>query len=430
MNTNEIIAAHTKKLNRIKRRCERANRSPNDSEIVIANQLLSEIEALRWGQDLPTEVPERTPIDTRKNGTYSGYETRSIGEKPTYRNLFGRPQDSGDFKTFGEFLNVVASNRSDDRLKVSENRNMVESVPSQGGFLVPDEHRAEIIDMILEQSIIMPKALMYPMKSKTLKVDCIDDSDHSSSRGGLAAVWVSEEGSMSVDDIDIRQLQFNARKLTLFLKVSNEWLADAPGADAMIKKAVAAEMAWQLDHVFINSGSGAGQPLSIMNSDGCKSVAIEAGQSSDSYVWENACKQHEAFHPAGESNGIWLFSSSLKNQAFCMSQGIGVGGAPFFPALSQASGKINLLGLPVIFSEHLKAAGDEGDCLLINPKRYAVALRQDLRIESSKHTYFSTDHTAFRAILRVDGMPIRNEVLTLSDGSTEVADFVTLAERV
>ena len=424
MNTNEIIGQHTKRLKRIKDRCTRAGRRPNDKEVIIANRLLEEIEALEWGQELPAGVPERTPI-----GDNSGYETRSIGGKPTYRNLFGKPQDSGDFKTFGEFLNVVASGRSDDRLKVSENRNMVESVPSQGGFLVPDEHRAEIIDMILEQSIIMPKSFMIPMTSKTLKVDAIDDSDHSSSRGGLVAQWTAEEGSMSPDDIDIRQLQFNARKLTLFLKVSNEWLADAPGADNMIKKAVAAEMAWQLDHVFINAGTGAGQPLSILNSDGCKSVSKEVGQSADTYIWENACKQHEAFHPAGEANGLWLMSPSLKSQAFTMSQSVGTGGSTFWPALSQASGKIDLLGLPLQFTEHCKAKGGQGDCLLINPKKYAIALRSDIRIESSKHTYFSSDHTAYRAILRVDGMPINSEVLTLSDGSTEVADFVTLAER-
>ena len=109
--------------------------------------------------------------------------------------------------------------------------------------------------------------------------------------------------------------------------------------------------------------------------------------------------------------------------------GIGTGGSHFWPALNQASGKISLLGLPLLFTEHCKAKGDQGDCLLINPQKYAIGLRADLRIESSAHVYFSTDHKAFRAILRVDAMPINNKVLTLSDGVTEVADFVTLDER-
>jgi HK97 family phage major capsid protein len=415
-------------LSALKDRCISENRNPTAEEHRIADQLLKQYDILEWTGDQPAG-PIHKPNISGGMGDDPVYSVGSVTNRPTYRSLFGAPKATDDFKTFGEFLATVASNRSDKRLMVSEGRNMVEAVPSQGGFLVPDEHRAEIIDMILEQSIIMPRATVYPMSHKSLKVDAIDDSDHSSSRGGLAAVWTAEEGTMSPNDIDIRQLEFTAHKLTLFLKCSNEWLADAPGSDAMIKRAVAAEMAWQLDHVFINTGTGAGQPLSILKCGGCKSVAKETGQDADTYLWENACAQHEAFHPAGEANGLWLMSPSLKSQVFTMNQAIGTGGSHFWPALSQASGRVDLLGLPLIFTEHCKAAGDQGDCLLINPKKYAIALRADLRIESSKHTYFTTDHTAYRAILRVDAMPINNEVLTLSDGTTEVADFVTLDAR-
>jgi HK97 family phage major capsid protein len=47
---------------------------------------------------------------------------------------------------------------------------MGETVPSGGGFAVPEEFAAWLLDSSLESEIVRPRATVWPMKSDTIKV--------------------------------------------------------------------------------------------------------------------------------------------------------------------------------------------------------------------------------------------------------------------
>lgn len=355
-------------------------------------------------------------------------QPEKVREKPRPRiqveNRAAGLEDHG-FKTLGEFTRAVVEGR-DERL---QKRTMNTGTPSEGGFIIPPAYGAPILDMALEQSILGSRATVYRTDRSTLTVPAISDTDHSASRGGLSATWTAEGGTMNPDDIELRSLEFKPYKLTLLLKATREFVDDAPNSEAFIRSTLASEIRWAVDNYCILNGTGAGQPLSIFNSSAIKSVAKEGGQAADTFLWENATKMDQALNPAAQGQAFWLLSPSLKAQVYTMAQAVGTGGGLVWSQPAGGGKGLPLLDHPIIWSEHTNVLGDKGDAMLINPKGYALCIRQDLRLEASKDVYFESDHVAFRAIVRIDGMPIQAGTMTLADGSTEVADFVTLDAR-
>jgi HK97 family phage major capsid protein len=73
---------------------------------------------------------------------------KAVPTRRKYADLFGRQSSSSGFRNFGEFLKTVhfSSQVFDPRLKAGA----TESVPSDGGFLVPSEFSQTIIDEAME----------------------------------------------------------------------------------------------------------------------------------------------------------------------------------------------------------------------------------------------------------------------------------------
>ena len=426
------------KLTDLKDKCTRENRKPTGDERKIADHYLAQIDAKEINFKLNNDGPDRAFVSwDGQHDIPQGGSTRDMnhetargrtGQDISYRNLFGPVRDdSNGFDNFSSFLRSVASNRYDERL-ITRTQNI--STPSDGGFLLQDSHASAIVDLALEKSLLWKNAVVFPMVSATLKVPAVSDTDHSTDRGGIVALWKSEEAELTLDSIKLRQLEFNARKLSLLIKSSREFLEDGIAAEAFIRNIMASEIAWKLDNNFLNTGSGAGMPLSILNSAATVEVAAEGGQDAGSLVWENVCNMAKSFNPAAGDASFWVVSPSLRSEIFQMNQASGTGGTAVFPDPSQIKERgLSLLGFPVHFSEHCSLAGQKGDIFLINPKAYSIGLRSDVRLEASAHAAFVTDQVVFKGTMRVDGMPIASAPMVLADGTSQVSDFVTLAAR-
>jgi len=434
MDTNEIIGQHMKKLNRIKDRCERAGRRPNDKEVVIANRLLEEIEALEWSQKLPTEPPERTFVDTRKGPLYSGGDSdegRSVGnlispgQRKEYRDLFtgGSGKEWRDEKM--SFFEAVFSGRAHPELT---KRAMTEGVPSDGGFLVPVEYSKKIHAVSLENELVMPRCFVQPMVSNEIKLPGMDIGDHSANLfGGFTASYTAEAGSLTEANPKTRQMALNAKKLTGFLRLSNELVADMPNGEKQLIDICGKGLAWYRDKSFLK-GSGAGQPLGILNASCLIAVAKEAGQAADTIVYTNLVKMMSRLYAGSFDNSVWIAHQSTIPQLLELSIAVGTGGS-FIPVMSESNGQFKILTRPVIFTEKTEPLGDQGDIVLADLSQYVVGLRKGMSFDTSQHVYFTTDELAARLIERHDGQPLWDEALTLEDGSTTVSPFVTLAER-
>lgn len=364
--------------------------------------------------------------DGRGYGFADGCDSRisPITLKPgnAYRSLFPNvAMSNGGFRDMREYLQTVGSRRFDPRLETRASQNL--GTGSAGGFLVPSEYSNLLLDLVLQESFMLPKAQVIPMTGDTLDAPLFEDSDHSASRAGVTARWGSEEGSLTEDSFNFSGVSFKAAKLFLFLPVSNEWLSDTRDGANMIMRAGAKEMAWSLDKAFL-TGSGVGRPLGMFDSSGKITVAGTTGQSANTFIFDNATDM-DAKIDERSGEAFWLVNQSVKPQLYEMALTVGTGGNTVYSPVNISGKDRSLLGHSIVYSEHCSALGTEKDVVLLCPKQYVVALRSDLRVDVSEHYFFSTDKTVFRFIIRCDARPVHKSSLTLANGGT-VADVVTL----
>jgi HK97 family phage major capsid protein len=98
----------------------------------------------------------------------------------------------------------------------------------------------------------------------------------------------------------------------------------------------------------------------------------------------------------------------------------GVSGAPYG----------TLFGRPVLEIEQTATLGTVGDVVLADLSQYLMIEKGGMESASSIHVKFTTDETAFRFVMRVDGQPAWNQYLTPASGSTNyLSPFIALATR-
>jgi len=431
--TNEELI---QKLTNIKNRCDSENRGPTKQERDIANQYLAQIES-REIVSAMTPASNGRPSEAGSGGLpYSGedrasnnkkpYEIRTGQDKRDFRSLYG--SSNSEYRWNDEdsnFFQALFSGRYHPELT---KRAMSEGTPSDGGFLVPVEYSKQIHNVSLENELVMPLATLQPMQSNETKLPGVNIGDHSSNLyGGFTASYKAEAATLTEANPKVRQMTLNAKKLTGFLRFSNELMADAPNGEKQLLDICGKGLAWYRDKAFLK-GSGAGEPLGILNA-GCTLVqAKESGQAADTIQYENLIGMLGKLHAASFKNSVWVCHQSTIPQLLQLSVAIGTGG-DHIPIMKETSGKFSILTRPVIFTEKTEVLGDQGDILLADFSQYICGLRSEMRIDLSQHLYFASDEGAARLIERHDGQPLWNESLVLEDGSTEVSPFVTLAER-
>ena len=65
--------------------------------------------------------------------------------------------------------------------------------------------------------------------------------------------------------------------------------------------------------------------------------------------------------------------------------------------------------------------------MLLDLSQYITITKGGIQAAQSIHVKFTTDETAFRFVVRVDGQPLWNSVLTPYKGSDTQSPFVTVA---
>lgn len=305
---------------------------------------------------------------------------------------------------------------------------MTEGVPSSGGFLVPQEQSARIHAVSLENEIVQPRCFVQPMNSDSIKIPAMVIGDHSTALfGGFTASYTAEAGTISEHDPKARSMELNAKKLTGLIRFTSELNADTPGGMSQIETLCGKGLSWYRDKAFLK-GTGAGEPLGILNASCVIEVAKESGQKADSIIFENLVKMMSRMFAGSFQNSVWIFHQTAIPQLLTLSLAVGTGGAPV-PVMTESNGQFKILTRPCIFTEKTETLGDRGDALLCDFSQYVVGMRSEMRFDTSIHVHFTTDELLSRIIERHDGQPLWDSALTLEDGSTTVSPFVVLGAR-
>ena len=384
------------------------------------------------GSEGPQTHLYRAPLAARDSGT--GTELVA-GRKPVYASMFGKPRDNGGFKSMNEFLSVVGSGRYDDRLRIMD-ASMSEGAGTDGGFLVPDYYVRDLLDLSLESEIVRPRATVIPMLGRTAIASGFDTENHTGgSIGGFTMQWLGELTSGTRQKGKIRRIQLVAKKGAIFTQASNELAADAPGFDGDLVTTLVQAVGWSLDYYAIR-GTGAGQPLGVLNDPALITVAAEGGQAADSFVAANVLKMFGRLHPASHKNAVWVTNPA------CLPKLMGLYIPAFNVAGTEHVGAVTgplvtitgpnqylMLGLPLLISEKASALGDVGDLVLADFSQYVLGIRKEVTIERSNSAGWMEDASDWRAIIRFDGQGKWSAPFTPVKGADSLSPFVTLAAR-
>ncbi|WP_049562230.1 phage major capsid protein [Nonomuraea sp. SBT364] len=322
---------------------------------------------------------------------------------------------------------------ADARAKMQRIRNAYSTVvPSEGGFLVPETLRSQLLQVALEMAVVRPRATVVPMESARVPFPMIDSTSNASSVfGGMVGYWTDEAAMLEESNPKFGKIVLDAQKLTGLAVVPNELLSDS-----LISFAALIETLWPqalafFEDVAFMSGSGVGEPLGFLGAGNSAGVAVaaEAGQPADTIVLENVIKMYSRMLPASLSRGIWICSPEAIPELFTMALSVGTGGGPVMLTNVAGPAPMTIFGRPLVVSEKAGRLGDRSDLAFVDLSYYLVGDRQTMSADSSTDYKFGSDQTTYRIIQRVDGKPWIKSAITPNNGGPSLSPFVEIAAR-
>jgi HK97 family phage major capsid protein len=403
-----------------------------DGDASIATQVKEETQRVlaQWLKDNPDAKVQRLNLDPNAapvNGGRSLYNKNAPGVKVDQAKLF---DSNADF-----FLSTWHKNTSADavakRGKLAEIRNAFgSSVPSDGGFLIPETLRAELLRVSLETALVRPRARVVPMDSLTVPFPTIDSTSNASNvYGGVTAYWTEEGAALVESSAKFGRVKLEAKKLTAYSEVPNELFTDSiVSLEMFINEVFPEAIAWFEDIAFLR-GTGVGEPLGFLNAAAAVSVTKESGQLADTIVWENIVKMYSRMLPTSLGRAVWIAHIDTFPELATMALSVGTGGSAVWLNNGVEGPPMTILGRPVFFTEKAETVGDAGDINFVDLGYYLIGDRQTMSAESSPHFKFQNDQTAIRFIERVDGRPWVQSAITPNKGSNTLSPFVKIAAR-
>lgn len=186
--------------------------------------------------------------------------------KPTSVPLTGKPLN-GDKPKSGrasdEYKAAILNALRTNFRQVSDV--LSEGVDANGGYLVPEEYDSRLIDTLTEENI-MRKLGHTITTSGEHKINIAATKP--------AAAWIDEGGALSFGDATFAQINLDAHKLHVAVKVTEELLYDnAFGLESYIIEQFGKALSNAEEDAFLN-GDGVGKPLGLLSDKGSGEVAI------------------------------------------------------------------------------------------------------------------------------------------------------------
>jgi HK97 family phage major capsid protein len=145
-----------------------------------------------------------------------------------------------------------------------EKRTATEGVGADGGYFVSPALSARVIDLARNQSaLIRAGAITIPMKTSELTLVKTTEDPVGYYRDELESITLSDG---AYEPVNLKAQTLGARVL-----VSEELMQDAPNFGSVLENQLAQTLALKMDLSGI-TGTGAGEPLGLLNTDGLQDI--------------------------------------------------------------------------------------------------------------------------------------------------------------
>lgn len=351
----------------------------------------------------------------------------------TERNRWG-------WHNFGDFCAAVKTagmgREVDKRLVDAATTYGNEGSGADGGFAVPPEFRSTIMQKVTAEDSLLSRCDQVQTGGYGITVP--KDETAPWGTAGVQAYWDGEAATMTQKKHAFENSTIRVHKLTALVPVTDELLEDAPALGSYVQTRAGDVIDFKVTDAIIN-GSGAGQPLGVLNAACTVSQAAESSQAAGTIHGLNLVKMWGRMPARWRSTAVWLVHPDI--EPLLMTAGLQVGNAAqssytggqliyMPPGGINGSPYSTLLGRPVLPYQSCQAPGTVGDIVLASMGQYAAVTKAGgVKSDSSIHLYFDQGVTAFRFTFRVGGQPWWSAAISAKNGSTTYGPFVTLAAR-
>ena len=305
-----------------------------------------------------------------------------------------------------------------------------EAVASDGGYLVQKDFNDTILEKVYQTGQVASRVTRQAIgpTANGLTYNMVDETSRANGSrfGGLRAYWTAEAAAMTASNPTFAQQTLTLNKLACLFYATEELLSDQVSLAGLVERAVPQEIAFKVEDA-IMEGTGAGQPLGILNASATVSQSKESGQTATTINATNIEKIWSRMWAPSRGTMVWLINQDCEPQLTAMTSGdhpiymppLGLSDTPFS----------RLYNRPVIATEYNATLGTVGDIMAVDLSQYMLIDKGAVRGDSSTAVRFIYGESAFRWMYRVDGQPMWNSALTPFKGSNTQSPFVTLATR-
>lgn len=295
-----------------------------------------------------------------------------------------------------------------------------------GGFMIPEDFVADIIDMLRPRSVMRATGVAtVPMPHGTLTMP--------RETGDIAAHYIGENRDITSSRPEGGQLVMTARKLAAVVPISNDLLTYQVGnmADNFVRRSMVRHLALREDRAFLRDQGTEFTPRGLRHwVPNAHVIPTTSANGSDTYeVEENFRDLIEALEGSNVSMSNPAFIMSSRSKNFLMHLRHSGGGNLIYPELRDRNNP-SMYGFPVFVSNNvpnnLGDQGDESEIYFFNVDDALIGEVGGLEItvDSSASYYdgsqlqssFSQDQTVIRAIMRHDFALMHEEAVAVMTG--------------
>jgi HK97 family phage major capsid protein len=309
------------------------------------------------------------------------------------------------------FQDIRLANKGDDAAQKrlihgfegldSEGKAMTEGTQAQGGYLVRPQ---------VERQIVQARELDNVLRGLCSKLNVTTNSIQLDQLGlTTTAGWVAELAQKpETTGMTLATVTASVFTAAGLATISNQLLADSnPAVDGLATADLAKRLVALEETAFI-AGTGTGQPLGILNTPGIAATPLTSATVIDLLdAILDAIGAVETNH--GAPSAILLhprtWTRILKSRDALGAFYIDPSGGPQDPRTGLRGPTKSLWGYPVVTSNRIPTnlgAGTNESRVVVADFREALILdRQGITVDESRHVYFTTNQTVFRAEERV-----------------------------
>lgn len=339
----------------------------------------------------------------------------------------GGPEAKRGFECFEEFLCAIdiarSGGSSDQRLQFEHLDIRAEQsmgTGSKGGFMVPEEFRADLLQVDPAQTPIIANAMRLPPGTApdaavSMPVLNQDTNQH----GGVTVARIGEGVAKPETDADLKMVKWTPTEIGAHIALTDQLIRNWSGAMGLAQTLLRSAINAALEQEAFD-GNGVAQMLGIMQSGAAYKVAR---QTANDFTLQDVSNMVSRKLQRG-GTAFWLYNQLLLAKLMQMKDGNNnlvwqknvVEGSPSM-----------LWGLPAFPYEFASTVGSLGDVCLVQPNPYYII--KDGSGPFVDIGFINTDFTTNRRRVKIfllnDGGPWLQAPFKLHNG-TEVSPFVIL----